>query len=193
MENFNDLKEKMRDVPFGNSKFQILHFIAQEETPERVYRNCLLQLNQKIKSLKECSFRRRRREIEVKEIKSKINTVSGLEKERLQVDLDEAQFYLDEEVKLIEDCMIEIKTYEKIIESLPSYSREDFEKSERVYWERKLLSDAVQDLKLRGTIDKGILKSLEKLGISIKRSNGKIVFYGNLLCKDEFNLISDSI
>ena len=47
------IQKMMRNVPFGMSVYQIEKFNRGQETPERLYRNCLLQLNQKIRALKE--------------------------------------------------------------------------------------------------------------------------------------------
>ena len=41
----NLYKDQFKNVPFGNSIFQITTFGHGQETPERQYRNCLLQLD----------------------------------------------------------------------------------------------------------------------------------------------------
>ena len=46
-----NINEKMKEVPFGNSAFQIIHFTAKHETPERSYRSILLQLDSKNKEV----------------------------------------------------------------------------------------------------------------------------------------------
>ena len=170
-------KSKMKNVPFGNSVFQIEHFSRGAETPTRTYRNCLLQLHQKYKALKECEFRRKRLEIDIDEIKAKSAITTEFEQRRLEIDVEEKQFNLDEEIKLIEDCIVEIKTYENILNQLPDFSRTDFEKAEGVYWEKKLLNDARLQIMSLGYIAQDTQQSLKQIGINVERSEqGQIVF-----------------
>lgn len=171
------IREKMKNVPFGNSIFQIEKFSRGLETPERTYRNCLLQLNQKIKSLKECEFRRKRLEIDIEEIDEKLQKAEGFEKQRLDIDREEKQFHLDEEIKLIEDCCIEIKVYENILNQLPDFTREEFEKGEAIYWEKRLLADMKREVLSLGCVAKDTIESLEKIGIEVGRNvRGEIAF-----------------
>lgn len=175
--NIDKIKNQMKNIPFGNSQFQIKNFISNQETPERTYRNVLLQLNQKLNSMQECVFRRKRRELDIEEAQEKIKTAQGIEAKRLQVDIEEAQYYLDNEIKLIEDCAIEIATYESILNTLPEYSREEFEKSEYLFWKSKLLIEAEQDIKSSGLVSKGIIQSLNQIGIKCGRSEDGIFKY----------------
>ena len=172
-----EINEKKKQVPFGNSVFQIMNFITSEETPERVYRKVLLQLDQKEKAMKECYFRRKRREVDIEEIVKKLETASGFEKQRLEIDLEEAEFYLEDEIKLIEDCIIEIEAYKKILETLPDYSREDFENSENEYWKQRLLSSANREYLSTGTVGVGNIEALEKVGLLFRKTEkGQIIF-----------------
>lgn len=171
----NKLKEKMSNVPFGNSQFQIKNFIANEYTPERAYRKVLLQLDKKMKTMQECSFRRRRHEIDIAEIKEKLKTAENFEAERLKIDLEEKEYYLNEEIKLIEDCAIEIKTYEAILKELPETTRENFERSEFEYWKQRLISDANCEFKANGFIQANTLDSLNKIGFDMIKKDGKTI------------------
>lgn len=175
-----DIKEKMRQVPFGNSAFQIMKFTTNHESPERSYRNILIQLDSKLNAMSECKFRRKRREIDIAENEEKLKTATGFDKERILVNMEEAQYYLEKEIKLIEDCMIEIKIYEKLLEDLPDYTREDFENSEYEYWKIRLLKDAKREILSNHTISAGVLESLEKIGCTIDRNEeGKFILIEN--------------
>jgi len=167
---FKEIKAKMNNVPFGMSQFQIINFAANFETPERVYRNVLLQIDSKLKAMQECSFRRKRRELDIEEIKEKQKTASGVSAKRLNVDLEESEYYLESEIKLIEDCAIEIATYEKILSTLPDFTREQFEQGEAVYWKERLMLDAKHELRSTGTVGIGTIKSLHQMGIEMGRA-----------------------
>jgi hypothetical protein len=165
-------EEKMREVPFGHSMYQIQRFIANNETPERTYRNVLLQIDQKQKALKACSFRRRRLEIDLQEIEEKLPNAVGYDYDRLMVDLEEKEYNLNQEIKLIEDAIIEIKIYEDVLSKLPEFTREEFEGGEKKYWQQRLLGDARREIQANGTVGPGTLDSLEKIGLVPGRVNG---------------------
>ena len=173
-----DLNKKKKQVPFGNSVFQIMNFIASEESPERIYRKVLLQLDQKEKAMKECYFRRKRREVDIEEIVKKLETAEeGFAKQRLEIDLEEAEFYLEDEIKLIEDCFIEIEAYKSILDKLPDFTREDFERSESEYWKQRLLLSANREVQSTGVVGIGNIEALEKIGLRFhKTEQGKIMF-----------------
>lgn len=169
--------DMFKNVPFGNSVFQIMNFTAGKETPQRRYRHCLLQLNQKLNALKECEFRRKRYDVDVQELKEKINLAKGYEKQRLEIDLEEKQFHLDIEIKLIEDCLIEIKTYKQILENLPEFTREEFEQAEQEYWEKRLLGDARREFIAHRTVTPQTIESLENIGMVVgKNEKGQITY-----------------
>jgi len=166
-----DIKQKMRQVPFGNSAFQIMKFTTNHDTPERSYRNILIQLDSKMNAMAECKFRRQRREIDIAENEEKMKTATGFELDRYKVNIEEAQYYLDKEIKLIEDCMIEIKVYEKLLEGLPSYSREDFENGEGEYWKTRLIKNAQREIVSNNSISAGVLEALNQIGCTVKRDD----------------------
>jgi len=174
-----DIKKQFRNVPFGNSQFQINNFIGNDITPERTYRNVMLQLNQKLNALQECSFRRRRKELDIKNIKDKLK--SDPENPRLLIDLEENTYHLENEIKLIEDAEIEIQTYLKILDSLPEITREQFENSEKTYWQCRLIRDAQREIQSMGRIDRGTLQALEQIGLKAAAlPDGKMNIFGAL-------------
>ena len=177
MSKLSKLQKQMRNVPFGMSVFQIKSFNRGQETPERLYRNCLLQLNQKLMALKECQFRRQRYEIDLEEIEEKLKTAEGFEKRRLEVDREEKIYKLEQEIKLIEDCCIECATHAKILEQLPEFTREQFESAEGTYWESKLLNDLRREVLSIGHVGKDTLESLEQIGVAVGRNEqGQIAY-----------------
>ena len=173
-----DLVQEIENVPFGNSVFQIQQFVAHEETPERTYRKVLLQIDQKMKALMECKFRRKRKEIEIKELKEKIKRATGFKKEYLEVDLEEVEHGLNEEIKLINDALIEIKAYEAVLEKLPVFTREEFEQGELSYWQNRLMKMAELEMKSTGAIGVGSLQSLEQIGlIAVRNEQGHMIIF----------------
>lgn len=175
-ERIKKLRDRMRPIPFGNSAFQNRHFTAGAEGPERRYRHCLLQINAKLNALQECEFRRKRMDIDIREIEEKLKTAEGFQRERLLIDLEEKQYGLDNEIKLIEDAAVELAVYEAEVEGMPGYTREEFESGERAYWTARLIGDAKREIAAHGSVAPGTLASLEGIGIEAVRENGKIAF-----------------
>jgi hypothetical protein len=173
-----ELKCLMENVPFGNSQFQIEAFIAGEETPERTYRTVLLQLNEKLNALQECKFRRKRLEIDMTELEEKIaSSKNKFEVERAKVDLEEKQWRLDNEVKLINDCGFEIEKYQEILDKLPKFTREEFDAGEHRYWQNRLLDDAKRQHIALGYVDAQTIKSLQQVGVGIgKDEKNQLMF-----------------
>lgn len=157
----------VKHIPFGHSGFQIENFISKKETPERAYRQIMLEMNDKLIALKQCEFRRKRIEIDIKELDIKIAISSGFEKQRAEVDLEEKLFTLSIENKLIEDAIIELNIYETLRKKFPQYTRQEFESSEYDYWKNRLLGEAKAQYLSSGRIDHGTLMTLEKINISV--------------------------
>jgi hypothetical protein len=165
------------DVPLGNSIFQIRNFTDGCETPQRRYRHCFLQLRQKMIALRESQFRRKRLDVDIQEIIEKLKTATNFEHERLEVDLEEKQFYLDIEIKLIDDCMVEIAAYKTEIDCLPKFTREEFENGEADYWEKRLLNNARREMISTGTVSTETIAVLERIGFMIGRNEKNQITY----------------
>lgn len=164
------------EIPLGNSIFQIQNFIVTG-TPERKLRTCLLQLRQKETALKECVFRRRRYEIELKELNEKLLKATSYEAAKVQIDIEELNYKLDSEIELINDCVIEIAVYRRLMEDLPNATRLDFENAEYEYWKERLLTDARHEMTSAGTVSKGTIESLENMGIRVGRDANNQIAY----------------
>ena len=179
IDHIKELEKEMLNVPFGNSAFQNQNFGVQHNSDARKYRHCLLQIDQKLRALKTCEFRRRRLEIDLEEIKYKLNTedLSTFDRRRLEIDFEEKEYGLNTEIKLIEDALIELHTYDVMLSKLPKITREEFENSEQKYWTTRLLESARHEIVSNGTVSVGILESLEQIGLKVGRNDGAQIIY----------------
>lgn len=164
---------KKNEIPFGNSAFQIVNFVKDQHGDARAYRSILLNIADKQKAMNECRFKRRRIEIDIREIEEKLKTATGFEKERLEIDIEEKTYYLEEEVKLIEDCIAEIVVYQKLLEKYKDFTREEFEKEELTYWLKRLFKMALLEMKANGSVSVGTLQSLDDMGYEIIHNKKK--------------------
>ncbi len=165
----DDLMSEMDNVPFGNSRFQAEHFTDGMETPERRYRHVMLQLRQRIGALNAASFGRRRMSIDVAELNAKIPDLSDYDLERAEIDLEEKEWQLRDQETLIEDAMIDVQNYRRLLEDLPKPTREQFEAAEPAYWRKRLIGEAKLQYQSTGRIDAGWLMALDKIGIVVRR------------------------
>lgn len=191
-DNLEEIKTQFKNVPFGESVFQINKFNRGQETPERLYRNCLLQLDKKIRALYECKFRRRRIEVDIAELKSKLHKANSFDKQRHEIDIEEKEYQLDNEIKLIEDAFIEVETYKQILKTLPVFTREEFEKGEGEYWKRRLLGDMKNEVFSIGHVNQDTIKSLGQIGIVVGRNEkGQIAYSEKPLLPKEYEELAE--
>jgi len=171
------IKQMMWDIPFGNTRFQIETFL-REYTPERQLRMILLQMNEKIGSLEKFKLQRKRIELDLEELNEKIETSFGRERSRLELDLAEKKIDYDSSLKLVNDTIAEIQVYDALLREVEAaigkVDRESFERAEQKYWELRLLDDARANMTSNGSIDRGTLQSLQKIGLTAIRGNDGI-------------------
>lgn len=166
-------------VPFGQSEFQNAHLADDSLTPERRLRHALLQLDGKLKALKDCDFRRRRLDVVLRARRRAAALFGWLPwaGELLQIGVEEIECALEREAKLIGDAYIEVETFVGMIEALPievreGMTRERFELAERKHFVAKLTRAAELELLGQGGISVGTLEALEKVGIRARRLEG---------------------
>lgn len=171
-----ELRASMELVPFGQSAFQNVHLADEAQTPGRKLRYVLLQLNQRLSNLKECEFRRRRLDIDLRDAREQLPQLSGYTKERLQLTIDEKAWGLAAEEKLIRDALVEVRTFVAMWKALPQLeSREAFEDAELEHWREKFIGTAKLELLATGTISVGTAEALSKVGVTHKRlENGEV-------------------
>jgi len=133
-----DVEKRALQIPFGNSKYQIDGIVAESQTPERAYRNLLLNFEQRFLDLKRASINRRKQENKIKQLQKQVTIESDtLKQEALLLEIEEIATGFEYENKLAADCIEELKYMQSMIEQLPEYSREDFEAAEKRYFELK--------------------------------------------------------
>jgi len=178
------IMKDMDGIPFGNSAFQIEKFVADEYTPERMYRKVLLQLQTKIQALQETQIKRKKLDVDVRELVEKKKTSKGFELERIDIDLEEKTQNIAYEDKLIKDALAEISTYYNIYEKLPKFTKEQFELAESAYWKERLQTEARLEIQATGSVEKGTQDTLRKLGVGLARNpNGGVSFVESPLPK----------
>lgn len=177
-----EIKQMMWDIPFGNTAFQIKAFL-REYTPERQLRMILLQMNEKITSLEKYKLNCQRIELDLEEFEEKIAASEGRAKQRLEIDLIEKRMDHKASMKLVNDTVAEVQTYDVLLKEVQALvgavSRDSFEGAEQKYWELRLMDDAKANMTGNGSIDRGTLQSLSKIGLNAVRGHDGISFLNN--------------
>jgi len=160
---------KIDQIPFGNSAFQNTVLGDSSDTPERKARYVLLQLNQKLNALVECHFRRRLTEIDLAELREQRKGLKGFSADRVDVLIEQKEWGLVSEQKLIKDCLVEVESFQRMLEELPQISRAEFEAAEKGYWRDRLLGDAEREIISGGFVSVSTLAALGQLKILAAR------------------------
>jgi hypothetical protein len=162
-----ELLAAMMEVPFGNSRFQIETFILNDPKPERAYRQALLEISEKYKSLKQAQFRRRKLDVELRRLEKKqAEHDDPFERELAGIEIEEKTFDISQEDKMIHDAIIQLKVYSDFLQTVPKFTREEFETAEPEYWRMRALMQSEMDVAATGRISAGNADMLAKIGLS---------------------------
>ena len=134
-----EIEEAYFDIPFGNTDFQCENFVvAAAITPARAYRTVGLQLHSILESLNQLKFNERLRQIEIEELKEKISdpSVNKYAQMRYEIDLEKILSRGKWHEKLVMDQIVQLKIYYKHFKALPKYTKEQFENSEKLFFEQ---------------------------------------------------------
>ena len=156
------------DIPFGNSEFQITNFVVNSQlTPSRAYRAIGLTMSAKIRALKEAMYSIEKENIDIEEMRENLeNETNKFEKRRIEIDIQQKLDNRQYTQKLGNDAWKELKQLYKYFKVLPKFTREEFEKGEREYFEKSLIRksigvDGANDSLLAMGIDKVTMKKMQ--------------------------------
>lgn len=174
----DQIKTEMENVPFENSVYQIRTFTPGLETPERRYRYILLQLWEAFNAMKECYFIRENLQIDIEELEEKLKKEKDkFKRRRFEVSIQEKQWKLDNQIKLINDKGIQIQAWIQEWETLPKCDRKQFELGEPTYWKTRLVNEAINEIKCESRIAIGTYQSIEQMGIKVSRTADGIIHF----------------
>lgn len=139
---------------FGQSTFQNQTFVVgAQASPGRAYRQVLLQLREKYNALKLARIRRKKANAEISLLmKKKSHTTDIDEQTIIECDIEEKNLALDNENKLIKDAMAECSDLYLIFKSIPTVTKEEFDREEKKHWADKLIMDAHMSVLANGRL-----------------------------------------
>lgn len=144
-ENYGSVIEELDaayfDVPFENSQFQTENFvIGGSITPERAYRNIGLRMQNRLAALSEAQYSQAKEDIDIEELEVKIQEVgeTSFEGRRARLDITYKLSNRRFTAKLVNDALCELNVLYRHFQSLPRYTRAQFEAGEQLHFDTKL-------------------------------------------------------
>jgi tetratricopeptide (TPR) repeat protein len=173
--------ERFKDIPFGQSAYQNEQFIIKNQlTDPRAYRSIGLELETRIKAYQKAFYQNQRNVIKIEQLKQKIELENCvLQKRLIEIDiteLEEERIFLG---KHVADLFVEIEQFKSAMKNFPKITREQFERSEELYFTKSLKEQLV---------DKpDALKQLEKI-TPVEQTETKVGLTASELLKEHYGV-----
>lgn len=136
-----EIEDAFFDIPFENSQFQTENFVINAAlTPQRAYRAIGLRMHNRLRALREAQFSREREDIDIEELREKLNDpeLTTYDIRRAAVDINQKLANRGFTDKLINDAIKELNVLYVHFQRLPRYTRDEFEAGEKEYFARSL-------------------------------------------------------
>lgn len=162
-----EILKAIDEIPFGNSGYQIEKLVLSQPSDSRNYRQALLEMWDKYKILKNAQFRRRRNLVEREQNVFLLGLEKdALKKELLQIDIEESDFNISIEDKLIKDAIIELNVYQHMFNRMKKMNRQEFEDAEEEHHKAKAIQQSERDILTQGSISQGNLEYLANINLN---------------------------
>lgn len=167
----------------SNTQFAWHRFVLNHKGGARNIRQITAEIDRKNRALIEAKHKYARQKIEVDIARSKINDLQAGKFERRLLEADIAR--LTDEMALglppiegaIKDILILKRAYDELMVKYADYTEADFEREEADYWIRRLLSQALRDLREFDRITKGEQEALEQIGFNVSHVKRMLITY----------------
>lgn len=137
----NELAKITNDfIPVDRTRYQIEHFVlGQHPTPEMQYKQLLIEAKSLIYSIEKSKIKEKRIKLEIQELQAKGDELSLLDAEDKRLDLAWEIYGLTAAKK-------ELAILESLYNSFPKFTEEDIDENQSEYWEKRLSSQAENDI-----------------------------------------------
>jgi hypothetical protein len=157
-------------TPFVLEKF----VVGQHDTLETQYQQCVLELQVKYDNIRRAKLNKKKIFIKIAEHESKNSELDQIEADILKIDLEEQE-------RAMLGAIREFETLYAIWQSFPKkYTREDIDKNQAEYWQKRLSRQAQQDIQATGRVGAGNSEALRQIEMEeilkpqITKSNNQI-------------------
>lgn len=165
-----DIVSRFPEVIQSRSNFQIQNFVLnQHDTDEMKYVQCINELQSLYYTIKKVTLDLKKAEIEIDRLRETGDEIDEIEAQKKEIFLEETRI-------IGVGAFRELEALLNILHSFPRYTREDIEKNQRNYWEKRLSRQALFDAISSNTSHSAQLESLRQIGaIDIKDNDLEIL------------------
>jgi hypothetical protein len=162
-------------TPFVLEKF----VVGQHDTLETQYQQCVLELQVKYDNIRRARLNKKKILIKISEYATRNTELDKVEADLLTIDLEEQE-------RAMLGAIREFETLYSIWQSFPKkYTREDIDKNQADYWQKRLSRQAQQDIQATGRVGAGNSEALRQIEME-NILKPKIASNVNMINKKEF-------
>lgn len=156
------------EIQQSRSNYQIDNFVInQHDTDEMQYYQILLEINDLLYKYKRTILEIKKIETKIVNLKNSNNEIDTIDAEILQLDLGQSKLSLLGAERELEYLINLWENFDK------KYSREEIEKNQREYWNKRLTRQASLQAMGQGYIDWSQIDALRQAGILDEFINNK--------------------
>jgi len=163
LESIEGLREDIDAIQQNRSNFQIKNFvIGQHMTPGRQRMQCIMELQVKLFNIRDMQLDSEKLNIEIEQYEKAGERYGDFEERLRQIEIEKKKLQLAQ-IELARLGQVrEAECLYSITQSLPRYTREQYEEEEQLYWTMRLneqieLSNDRGNIQALNQIDRGIL------------------------------------
>ena len=158
-----NLRDDIDAIQQNRSNFQIKNFVvAQHMTPGRQRMQCVLELQIKMFNIRDAQLEAEKIGIEIEQLQSEVQAdkftdrLNAVEIKKKELQLAQIELSRLSQVREAE-CLY------SILQSLPKYTREQYEEEEQLYWTMRLQ----EQIELSAVNDRGNLQAVNQINRGI--------------------------
>jgi len=158
----DELLQAFKEIQQPRTNYQLEKFVVGKyETPEQQYFHCVLELQLKYNSLRKAKIHLEKTNYLIEKYKKEEaegNKLSEFKRREREIDKETAEL-------AVLGALREFETLYKIWKSFDkNYTREEMDKAQPLYWQRRLTGQANRDVMACGRISVGNQDALRQIG-----------------------------
>lgn len=155
----NDIVKLFTEVNQARSQYQLENFVLkQHDTPEMQYHQCVTELEHLYYTVRSVSLTLKKTEIEIKRLRETGDEVDEIEAQLKELGMEQTRV-------VGVGTFREIKILLDLLKTFPRYTREEIEKAQPDYWNKRLTRQYDLQIATRDANAAGHLNSMIQSGI----------------------------
>ena len=168
-----DLLQAFKEIQMARTPYVLEHFVVgQHDTTEQQYAQCVLELQIKYDNIRRAILGREKLQIEQGRLAREAASLQGLgkaeESREKEIDANLKGIDVEEQDRAFMGALREFQALYAIFKAFPKkYSREDLDKGQVDYWQKRLTRQANQDMLAHGRVQVGNADALRMAGMAV--------------------------